>query len=112
MSEAYYKRSVKPINQCSFMGLEKLIKYEKYYSHTVYLYTDNFNQTRIVLKHGNGEIVSAIVFDCYDVVKIRYTIPEARGHKYTKQLFTLACTMLNKSFRHSQHLSTAGKASL
>lgn len=113
MCDSVYKAILMPVNQCSQMGIEYVLKSERIGYYRVTLTKDTFGQYRVTLKHIEKDIVvSAILFDQFKTVAFKYTLPEYRNNGFTKQLFAYACITAKKSFRHSEHLTEAGAASI
>lgn len=114
MTDQVYKEIIKPLNQCSLTGIEKVIKTERFGNLKVTITKDNFNQHRAVLidVSQNSLIVCSILFDQFNTVRFKYTIPSERSQGYSKQLFAIACSLAKRKFRHSDNLTVAGAASL
>lgn len=113
MCDSVYQAILMPTNQCSLMGVEKVLKSESLGDYRITLTIDNFNQYRVVLKDKLSDlVVSAILFDQFKTVRFKYTVPSHRSQGFTKQLFAYTCITTKKSFRHSENLTEGGLASI
>lgn len=113
MTDTVYKAIIMPVNQCSQMGVEYILKSERIGEYRVTITKDTFGQYRAILKHIESDsIVSAILFDEFKIVAFKYTLPEYRGNGFTKQLFAYIQTIVKGKFRHSDYQTEAEKASV
>ena len=113
MTDTVYKAIIMPVNQCSQMGIEYVLKSERIGDYRVTITKDTFGQYRAILKHiKNDIIVSAILFDQFKTIAFKYTLPEYRGNGFTKQLFVYIQSIVKRKFYHSDNLTESGKASI
>ena len=110
MTDSIYLEIVKPINQCSIVGHEKLLISQRTGNERITVLRDNFGQYRALLKDcKNNAIKSAIVFDQFRTVRFKYTRPEYRGNNSTAFLMSMLPFLTGLTFRHSDYLTSAGK---
>ena len=110
MTDSIYLEIVKPINQCSIVGHEKLLISQRTGNERITVLRDNFGQYRALLKDcKNNAIKSAIVFDQFRTVRFKYTRSEYRGDNSTAFLMSMLPFLTGLTFRHSDYLTSAGK---
>jgi len=113
MTDSLYLETIKPINQCSIVGHEKLLVSQRNGDERITVLRDNFGQYRALLKDcKNNAIKSAIVFDQFRTVRFKYTRPEYRGNSSTAYLMSMLPFFTGLTFRHSDYLTTAGQAAV
>lgn len=113
MTEQVYLEVIKPMNQCSLTGLEFMFESRAMGEYRITVYQDHYAQWRVTCKHLKSEtIVSGILFDQSKTVRFKYTRPEFRGKRLTRELFAFIQFVTKRRFYHSDNLTEAGNASL
>lgn len=111
-NERFYTSILKSMGQCYHTGVEKPVLTEMIGEYAVVVYKDQTGNHRAVLMHGS-EAISAVLFDYTGEARVRYTVPEKRGQRLSKELFAwLSWKMPENKFRHSQNLTVAGQRSV
>ena len=112
MTNTVYAAIMQPINQCSLMGVEEVLKSERLEGYRITLSVDNFKQYRVTCKDlKSNSIVSSILFCNSRIIRFKFTQPTHRNKQLTRQLFGYAQMITRKTFYHSDNLTVAGKAS-
>lgn len=110
--QEFYTSILKNMNQCYHTGVENPVLTEMIGEYAVVVLKDNVGNHRAILMH-NGESVSGCLFDHYGEARVRYTVPEYRGRRLSRELFAwLSWKMPKCNFRHSQNLTEAGMKSI
>ena len=111
MTNTVYAAIMQPINQCSLMGVEEVLKSERLEGYRITLSVDNFKQYRVTCKClESNKIISAILFDNSKIVRFKFTKPAYRNKQLTRQLFAYTEYTVKRRFYHSDHITTAGAA--
>ena len=112
MSKEFYTSILKQMNQCYHTGVEQAVSVDSFGESAVVVYQDHVGNYRTVLI-SESEPVAGILFDYSGECRVRYTQPEKRGQKLTKQLFAWMCWKFPKmNFRHSDNMTEAGRSSV
>src|SRR5690554_1584521 len=110
--DKYYEEILKPMNACSYTGVEQLDSMEMIGEYAVVSYKDHMGNFRANLVL-DGEPIAGVLFNHTGECSRRYTKEAHRGQRLSKQLFAFVQWKNPKmNFRHSQHLTPAGEASL
>jgi hypothetical protein len=113
MTHTVYAAILQPFNQCSLMGVERVVKSEVFIQYRITVSVDNFKQYRAVVKcRITGDNIAAILFDNSRTVLFKYTVEPHRNKQLTGQLFAYTEMTVKKSFYHSDNLTASGAASI
>ncbi len=110
--EKYYEEILKPMNSCSYTGVESMVAMEVIGDYAVLCYKDRIGNLRAnVVVDGNP--VCGILTDHTGEISRRYTQEAFRGQRMSKQLFAWMNLKFPKmDIRHSQNMTEAGRASV